>query len=60
MIGRAGRPQFDTEGKAVIMTSHQKKAKFETIASDALVIESQFHKNLIEHLNAGKSRYARM
>ncbi|CAH7681775.1 hypothetical protein PPACK8108_LOCUS14425 [Phakopsora pachyrhizi] len=39
MMGRAGRPQFDTEGVAVIMTSQADKVRIEKI-------------NLTEHLNS--------
>jgi ATP-dependent DNA helicase HFM1/MER3 len=36
MIGRAGRPGFDTTGTAVIMTDNQSKATFQKLASSGL------------------------
>ncbi|XP_065890770.1 probable ATP-dependent DNA helicase HFM1 isoform X2 [Dysidea avara] len=52
MIGRAGRPQFDTTATVVIMTRNATKSKYEVLLTGAQVIESNLHKNLIEHLNA--------
>ncbi|BFZ04370.1 hypothetical protein BsWGS_07409 [Bradybaena similaris] len=52
MIGRAGRPQFDTSATAVIMTKTGIKAKYESLVNGTQLIESSLHKNLIEHLNA--------
>ncbi|KAJ8310616.1 LOW QUALITY PROTEIN: hypothetical protein KUTeg_012481 [Tegillarca granosa] len=52
MIGRAGRPQFDTSATAVIMTKIQTKMKYESLLNGTQLIESSLHKNLIEHLNA--------
>ncbi|KAJ3027622.1 Sec63 [Rhizophlyctis rosea] len=52
MLGRAGRPQFDDTGTAVIMTSLDKKAKYEALITGTEIIESSLHDNLIEHLNA--------
>ncbi|XP_042559018.1 probable ATP-dependent DNA helicase HFM1 [Clupea harengus] len=52
MIGRAGRPQFDTSATAVIMTKLQTKDKYTNILSGAETIESGLHLNLLEHLNA--------
>lgn len=52
MIGRAGRPQFDTTATAVIMTRNSTKAKYEALLSGNQLIESSLHHNLIEHLNA--------
>uniref|UniRef100_A0A3B3RIN2 DNA 3'-5' helicase n=1 Tax=Paramormyrops kingsleyae TaxID=1676925 RepID=A0A3B3RIN2_9TELE len=51
MIGRAGRPQFDTTATAVIMTRSQTKAKYLKLVSGSETIES-LHKHLVEHLNA--------
>ncbi|KAL7568801.1 hypothetical protein ACA910_007219 [Epithemia clementina (nom. ined.)] len=36
MIGRAGRPGFDTSGTAVIMTDNQSKPKFQKLAASGL------------------------
>ncbi|XP_061171634.1 probable ATP-dependent DNA helicase HFM1 [Saccostrea echinata] len=52
MIGRAGRPQFDTTATAVIMTKNHTKDKYESLVNGTQLIESSLHKNLIEHLNA--------
>ncbi|KAF3930892.1 hypothetical protein ABW19_dt0205545 [Dactylella cylindrospora] len=52
MIGRAGRPQFDKTGVAVIMTKKDKKERYEKMISGAEKLESCLHLNLVEHLNA--------
>ncbi|XP_051788402.1 probable ATP-dependent DNA helicase HFM1 [Erpetoichthys calabaricus] len=52
MIGRAGRPQFDTSATAVIMTKLQTKEKYMQLISGTDTIESSLHKHLVEHLNA--------
>ncbi|KAF3916839.1 hypothetical protein ABW20_dc0109455 [Dactylellina cionopaga] len=52
MVGRAGRPQFDTTGVAVIMTRKEKKERYERMISGTEKLESCLHLNLIEHLNA--------
>ncbi|XP_066533926.1 probable ATP-dependent DNA helicase HFM1 isoform X2 [Hoplias malabaricus] len=52
MIGRAGRPQFDTSATAVIMTRSQTRDKYLQLLSGSETIESSLHANLVEHLNA--------
>ncbi|KAM9459939.1 putative ATP-dependent DNA helicase HFM1 isoform 2-T5 [Salvelinus alpinus] len=52
MIGRAGRPQFDTSATAVIMTKTQTKDKYMQFMNGAEIIESSLHTHLVEHLNA--------
>jgi len=52
MIGRAGRPQFDTSATAVILTSNDQKVKYENLVNGRQLVESSLHKNLTEHLNA--------
>ncbi|XP_049323067.1 probable ATP-dependent DNA helicase HFM1 isoform X2 [Astyanax mexicanus] len=52
MIGRAGRPQFDTSATAVIMTRIQNREKYLQFISGSETIESSLHTNLVEHLNA--------
>ncbi|CAK8676681.1 unnamed protein product [Clavelina lepadiformis] len=52
MIGRAGRPQFDTSATAVIMTRNQSRNLYHNIVNGSQKIESSMHKHLIEHLNA--------
>lgn len=41
MIGRAGRPQFDTSATAVIMTKKQTEAKYKSLVSGTQFIESR-------------------
>ncbi|GJD06524.1 ATP-dependent DNA helicase MER3 [Galdieria sulphuraria] len=53
MIGRAGRPQYDNEGTAVIMTRTQEVSKYQKICSgENSIVESTLSTKLIEHLNA--------
>ncbi|KAK5918937.1 hypothetical protein CgunFtcFv8_022875 [Champsocephalus gunnari] len=52
MIGRAGRPQFDTTATAVIMTKMQTRDKYINRLNGAEIIESSLHTHLVEHLNA--------
>lgn len=52
MLGRAGRPQYDTSGVAVIMTRQEKVRRYERMVSGEQVLESCLHENLIDHLNA--------
>ncbi|NXN97022.1 HFM1 helicase, partial [Rhinopomastus cyanomelas] len=52
MIGRAGRPQFDTTATAVIMTRCSTRERYIQMLSGSDVIESSLHKHLVEHLNA--------
>ncbi|KAL0966696.1 hypothetical protein UPYG_G00298560 [Umbra pygmaea] len=52
MIGRAGRPQFDTSATAVIMTKNQTRDKYMKFMNGAEIIESSLHTHLVEHLNA--------
>ena len=52
MIGRAGRPQFDTSAVAVIMTQNSTKSLYNNLLSGIKVIESNIHHNLTEHLNS--------
>ena len=52
MLGRAGRPQFDTSAVAVIITKQEKVKRYEKLVSGEEVLESCLHLNLIDHLNA--------
>ena len=52
MLGRAGRPQYDTSAVAVIMTREEKTRKYERMVSGEQILESCLHENLVEHLNA--------
>ncbi|CAK9438230.1 uncharacterized protein LODBEIA_P24840 [Lodderomyces beijingensis] len=50
MIGRAGRPQFEDEGVAVIMTNAKLKQKYERVIQGTEKIESSLHLNFSENL----------
>lgn len=52
MLGRAGRPQFDKNAVAVIVTRQEKVRRYELMMSGQEVLESRLHQNLIDHLNA--------
>lgn len=52
MLGRAGRPQFDSTAVAVIVTKQEKVHKYEKLVSGEELLESCLHLNLIDHLNA--------
>ncbi|CAK7229006.1 ATP-dependent DNA helicase MER3 [Sporothrix curviconia] len=52
MIGRAGRPQFDTSATAIILTRSENRAKYLNIESGCQPVESTLHLNLTEHLNS--------
>src|SRR3569623_1622287 len=57
MIGRAGRPGFDTSGTAVIMTDNKSKATFQTLASSGLgIAKSQLNLKLDEIVNTEVSQ----
>eukprot|EP01156_Anaeramoeba_ignava_P023643 Anaeramoba_ignava/c21685_g2_i1.p2 GENE.c21685_g2_i1~~c21685_g2_i1.p2 ORF type:complete len:772 (-),score=270.97 c21685_g2_i1:36-2351(-) len=50
--GRAGRPQFDTSGKAVIMVQDKKKDFYRKFLFDPFPVESSLIKYLHDHINA--------
>ncbi|XP_018902147.2 uncharacterized protein [Bemisia tabaci] len=52
MIGRAGRPQFDSEAVAVIMTKVSQKERYENLIKGVQPVESNLHRHLTEHLNS--------
>lgn len=52
MMGRAGRPQFETEGACVIMTDESKKGKYERLVKGTEKLESTLHLNIYEHITA--------
>ncbi|EPS71469.1 hypothetical protein M569_03289, partial [Genlisea aurea] len=52
IFGRAGRPQFDSSGEGVIITTHEKLAYYLRLLTSQLPIESQFIKSLKDNLNA--------
>ena len=52
MMGRAGRPQFDTSGVCVIMCHEPKKAFYKKFLYEPFPVESALRENLPDHLNA--------
>lgn len=52
IFGRAGRPQFDKEGHGTIITTHAKLNKYLSLLTCQFPIESNFHQNLVDNLNA--------
>ncbi|KAE8132257.1 Sec63 Brl domain-containing protein [Aspergillus pseudotamarii] len=52
MLGRAGRPQFDKDAVAVILTRKERVDYYERLVSGSESLESCLHLNLIDHLNA--------
>jgi len=52
MLGRAGRPQYDSEGEGIIMTAHSELQYYLSLMNIQLPIESQLIKTLPDHLNA--------
>lgn len=52
IFGRAGRPQFDTSGDATLITSHDAMARYLDKLVRSTPIESNFIKQLADHLNA--------
>lgn len=51
MMGRAGRPPFDTEGTVVIMTEKQHYTRYNS-SLELEDLESQLFSQMLEHLNA--------
>ncbi|KAG0625562.1 hypothetical protein M758_2G065100 [Ceratodon purpureus] len=52
IFGRAGRPQFDTSGEGIIITTHNKLSHYLRLLTHQLPIESQFVTSLKDNLNA--------
>lgn len=52
IFGRAGRPQFDTSGEAILITSHDAMPRYLDKLVRAIPIESNFIKQLADHMNA--------
>jgi pre-mRNA-splicing helicase BRR2 len=52
MLGRAGRPQYDTHGEGVIITNHSKLQFWLSLMGAQLPIESQMAGALADALNA--------
>jgi pre-mRNA-splicing helicase BRR2 len=52
MLGRAGRPQYDSTGEGIIMTQHSELQYYLSLTNLQLPVESQLIKTLPDHLNA--------
>eukprot|EP00899_Mesostigma_viride_P021111 jgi/Mesvir1/29000/Mv17769-RA.1 len=52
MMGRAGRPQFDSQGKAVIMVHEPKKSFYKKFLYEPFPVESALRDALPDHINA--------
>ncbi|GFR50198.1 hypothetical protein Agub_g12366 [Astrephomene gubernaculifera] len=52
MMGRAGRPQFDSFGEGIIITGHSELQFYLSLFNQQLPIESQFVKALADNMNA--------
>mmetsp|Transcript_200 Transcript_200/g.509 ORF Transcript_200/g.509 Transcript_200/m.509 type:complete len:2147 (-) Transcript_200:47-6487(-) len=52
MLGRAGRPQYDSEGEGIILTRHSELQYYLSLTNLQLPVESQLIKTLPDHLNA--------
>ncbi|KAE8670625.1 SNRNP200 protein [Hibiscus syriacus] len=52
MLGRAGRPQYDSYGEGIIITGHSELQYYLSLMNQQLPIESQFVSKLTDQLNA--------
>ncbi|KAH8602881.1 Sec63 Brl domain-containing protein [Bisporella sp. PMI_857] len=52
MLGRAGRPQYDTYGEGIIITTQTEMQYYLSLLNQQLPIESQFVSKLVDNLNA--------
>ena len=52
MLGRAGRPQYDTFGSGIILTAHSELQYYLSLMNSQLPIESQLMRRLVDVLNA--------
>lgn len=52
IFGRAGRPQYDTTGEAIMITAHDSLNHYLSLLTAQMPIESQFIEALPNHLNA--------
>ncbi|KAL8842398.1 MAG: hypothetical protein Q9170_000526 [Blastenia crenularia] len=52
MLGRAGRPQYDTFGEGIIITTQTEIQYYLSLMNSQLPIESQFISKLADNLNA--------
>ncbi|KAJ9142130.1 Pre-mRNA-splicing factor brr2 [Pleurostoma richardsiae] len=52
MLGRAGRPQYDTYGEGIIITAQGEMQYYLSLLNQQLPIESQMVSRLVDNLNA--------
>lgn len=52
IFGRAGRPQYDTSGEAIMITTGEALPRYLGLLTEQMPIESAFIKQLPDHLNA--------
>lgn len=52
MLGRAGRPQYDTKGEGILITNHSELQYYLSLMNQQLPIESQLLSRLADLLNA--------
>lgn len=52
MLGRAGRPQYDTKGEGILITNHSELQYYLSLLNQQLPIESQLISKLADMLNA--------
>ena len=52
MLGRAGRPQYDSYAEGIILTGHNELKYYLSLMKQELPIESQFNSKLADQLNA--------
>ena len=52
MLGRGGRPTYDTKGEGIIITSYQELKYYLSLLNQQLPIESQFLSQLADQMNA--------
>ena len=52
MLGRAGRPQYDTKGEGILVTNHSELQFYLSLLNQQLPVESQMVAKLPDMLNA--------
>lgn len=52
MLGRAGRPGYDTMGKGYVIVPYSRANEYKALLKDGKIIESMLEHGLAEHLNA--------
>lgn len=52
MLGRAGRPQYDTKGEGILITNHSELQYYLSLQNQQLPVESQMVSKLPDMLNA--------